>query len=85
MKTFKDLKDREDDSFFTRKGLTFENGYGISVVTGKGAYTDNNDEFEVAVIGLDNHITYDTHITSDVLGHLSRDEVTEIMKQIQRL
>jgi len=85
MKTFKDLEDMKSDTFFTRRGLTFENGYGISVVTGAGAYTDNEDEFEIAVIGKDGHITYDTEITNDVIGHLSRDEVTDIMKKIQEL
>ena len=85
MKTFEDLEDRKCDSYFTRKGLTFENGYGISVVTGIGAYTSNDDEYEIAVEGLDGSLTYDTEITDDVIGHLSKDEVTEIMKQIQEL
>ena len=33
----------------------------------------------------DGNICYDTHITDDVLGNLSDDDVTKIMKQIQEL
>jgi len=32
-----------------------------------------------------NEITYYTEITSDVLGYLSEDEVTDIMEDIQLL
>ena len=63
---------------------TFSNGYGVSVIQGSYAYTDNTDEYEVAVL-KDGGICYDTHITSDVLGHLSTSDVTKVMKQVQEL
>jgi len=72
----------------------FENGYGISVVRfsmvfgGFGSYTDNEDEWEVAVLSgkPDNFdIVYSTHITDDVIGHLSDKDVTEVMEKIQSL
>jgi hypothetical protein len=53
-----------------------------------GSYTSNDDEWELAVIfGNENEwdITYNTPITSDVMGHLSSDEVTKTMKQVQEL
>jgi len=96
MKTFKDL---EFNPHKTGEGLQavmfFENGYGISVVRfkmpmgfGYGSYTDNENEWEIAVLfgdENDSHLTYNTPITDDVIGHLTDDEVTDIMKQIQEL
>ena len=79
----------------------FPNGYGISVCRFKlqgipefgtssryGSYTSNENEFEAAVlIGEPDNwsICYNTPITDDVLGHLSEDDVTELMKKIQEL
>jgi len=34
---------------------------------------------------LNGGLCYDTHITNDVMGYLTSEEVTEIMKQIQEL
>jgi hypothetical protein len=85
MKTFKDLVFKTHPVFNngTAAKLDFPNGYSVSVVTGDGAY-QNEGEYEVAVL-KDNKLSYDTHITDDVLGWQSEDEVTEIMKQIQEL
>ena len=63
--------------------LEFDNGYGVSVINGKGTYT-NDGQYELAVLKNGN-ITYDTDITSDVIGFLSEDEVSEIMKKVQEL
>jgi uncharacterized protein YlbG (UPF0298 family) len=41
--------------------------------------------FEVAVLGKDGDITYDTPVTNDVIGYLNPDDVTDIMKQVQEL
>jgi len=74
----------------------FENGYGASIVRAKigetyVTYTDNEKEWELGVIkfyGDDPdsfHLCYDTPITDDVIGHLTADEVEEILWKIKRL
>lgn len=73
--------------------MFFENGYGVSVVRFKThglyfSYTDNENEWELAVLfgdENDSYISYSTDITDNVLGHLSSDEVTDIMIKIQNL
>lgn len=85
MKTFDDLKFGQGFlPTVKRASLKFKNGYGVSVITGKGTYTNNSDEYELAVL-KDGEICYGTPITDNVIGYLSKDEVTEFMKQIQLL
>lgn len=62
----------------------FENGYGASVVRHYFSYGGKDGLYELAVL-KGNDLCYDTHITNDVLGHLTGHEVTEILKQIQLL
>lgn len=64
---------------------TFENGYGVSVIQGELFYTSNAEEYELAIIGKDGLINYTTGLTEDVFGHLTREEVTDIMKKVQAL
>lgn len=66
----------------------FGNGYGVFIIQGKYAYTDNDQEFEIAVLKGnedDWELTYDTYIADDVIGHLSAREVLEIMVKIKNL
>ena len=96
MKTFDDLKFKIHPaslnmSVFTlmnhfgdQAKIFFDNGYGVSVVTGTAAY----GEYEVAVLKGkedDYSLTYDTPITDDVIGCDNKDEVNEIMKKVQEL
>jgi len=94
MKTFKDLEFKDHPcksestifgTFGERARIDFENGYGVSVVTGgTGVYADTRHPYEVAV--MDNGVlTYDTHITDDVIGHCTQKDVTKIMRQVQEL
>lgn len=92
MKTFKDLKFEPHPSGSGKAAtMFFPNGYGISVVRFMtiagiyGSYTDNENEWEVAVLKRNYGICYDTPITDDVIGHLSDEEVTEVMQKIQQL
>ena len=98
MKSFKDIKFKSHSLGEGVHGLIFfENGYGVSVVRYKGSYTPNggyssytsNDkEWEVAVIygnEKDWELCYNTHITDDVLGHLTEGEVDWVMIQVQGL
>ena len=95
MKTFKDLDfTAHPVGCGSMARMTFENGYGISVVrfrnpysssrNGYGSYTLNEKQWEVAVLYNDD-ICYTTPITDDVIGYCSEEKVTEIMKQIQEL
>lgn len=96
MKTFDDLEwpvHPHDPN--GKQGIAFfENGYGVSVVNFKSlygpmSYTDNDSEWELAVLRgtnfADSRLDYGTPITDDVLGHLSPEDVTEVMRRIQEL
>ena len=98
MKSFKDIEFKPHRFGNGLHGLIFfDNGYGVSVVRYKGpytpnggysSYTSNEDEWELAVIkGKEDDwdLCYDTHITDDVIGHLSEGEVNWVMIQVQEL
>lgn len=94
MKSFKDIEFNPRTFGEGLHGLIFfENGYGVSVTRFKvghsyGSYTNNDNEWEVAIIYGDEkdwEIYYNTHITDDVIGHLSEGEVNWVMIQVQEL
>jgi hypothetical protein len=89
MKTFADLNFRTHPTGQGLQGtLFFPNGYGVSVVRFNGSYTSNDNEWEVAILHGNEEsfkLCYSTHITSDVIGHLTEAEVTETMKKVQEL
>jgi len=87
MKTFKDLIFEPSEPILNgvQARIDFDNGYGASVVKTPFSYGGKNGLYELAVFGKDGHITYDTPVTSDVLGHLCEAEVTTILAQIQSL
>lgn len=64
---------------------TFENGYGASVVRSEYSYGGAAGKYELAVVGLDGSLCYDTPITDDVLGWLSEDGVTKALGAIAAL
>jgi hypothetical protein len=68
-----------------RATITFDNGYGASIVKTPYTYGGDNGKYELAVLGTNGDLTYDTPITDDVIGYLSPTEITDIMKQIQKL
>lgn len=91
MKTFEDLKFephkyREEA---TQAIIFFGNDYGVSVLFGTPFYSDGINTYELAVIhraGEDSFvIKYDTDITDDVLGYITKEEVTKAMKKVQEL
>lgn len=69
--------------------VLFSNGYGASVIKGYGSYGVDDDLYELGVIKQEEgdiwDLCYDTEITSDVLGHLSPEEVTLLLRQIEAL
>ena len=83
--TFEDLVFIERKDFFggTRARMDFPNGYGISVITGPNAYCDDGT-YEVAVF-KNGDLCYDTDITDDVIGYVTPEGVTDLMKRIAAL
>ena len=89
MKKFEDLEFEKIENSPYQTGvksrMVFENGYGVSVVSNTYSYGGKDGLFEVAVLGKDGDITYDTPVTDDVIGYLNPKEVTEIMENVQSL
>jgi len=87
MKTFKDLEFVEHPSHIegVQARITFENGYGASVVKSPYTYGGDRGLYELAVFGKDGHITYATPITDDVIGYLRPEDVTDVLAKIQQL
>ena len=86
MITFNDLEFKQD----IQRGLNaarvmFDNGYGASVVVGPYTYGGEDGLYELAVLGKDKKLTYDTPVTDDVEGYLTEDDVTKLLEQIQKL
>ena len=68
-----------------RYKVTFPNGYGASIIRNEHSYGGRDGLFEVAVVGKDDALCYDTPITSDVEGYLSRKEVSAMLAKIEEL
>ena len=66
----------------------FDNGHGVSVIMTPYSYGGSDGLYEIAVLkGLEEEweICYDTPITDDVIGYLTKEEVESILTQIQNL
>jgi hypothetical protein len=85
MKTFSDLEFKTHPSGEGVQSLIyFDNGYGASVVRTPFSYGGDRGKYELAIYHKGS-IYYDTHITNDVIGYLTEDEVTDFLRQIQEL
>lgn len=88
MKTFKDLKfeihPNINMGYDKQAEINFDNGYGVSVITGRNAYSDDSRPYELAVLKNES-LDYTTTITNDVLGYLTDKKVTSIMAKVQKL
>jgi len=84
MKNFKELP-----SLPCHDGIQYiykaENGYGASIVQHQFSYGGKKGLWELAVLGPNGDICYSTDITSDVVGHLTDEEVNELLEQIDAL
>lgn len=75
----------------TQRVYRFDNNYGASVIQSEYSYTDNDNEYELAVVYFPEkdsshfELSYDTHITDDVLGHLEVEEVEAVLAEIKAL
>jgi hypothetical protein len=88
-KTFKDLEFIElNDLFYNgvQCRIHFDNGYGASVVRHNYSYGGREGLYELAVLGENGKLHYDNPVANgDVRGHLTEEEVTDLLKQIQDL
>jgi len=80
---YKPESTRNDPMLGTQDVYAFDNGYGASVIRGRYSY-GGPKLFELAVLKNDN-LCYDTEITNDVIGHLTRAEVQKLLAQIASL
>ena len=64
--------------------LNFDNRYGVSVLVGTSFYSNGVDTYELAVL-LDDELCYPSEIGNDVLGNITKEEVTEAMIKVQQL
>ena len=89
MKTFNDLQFKEHPKGAVYGGIIsriiFDNGYGATVVQGPHSYGGADGLYELAVVGKDDEICYDTPVTGDVEGYLSEAQVTDLLIKIQQL
>ena len=84
--TFQELNFQEHPMGIGKQCIVqFPNGYGASVVQGPYTYGGKDGLYELAVLGKDGEITYDTPITNDVLGYLSEAEVEKTLLEIKNL
>ena len=85
--TFEPVKTQSKNSG-EQKLYRFENGFGASVVRGPYTYGGSTGLWELAVIvwdGNDYELTYDTPVTSDVLGYLDESDVDRHLAEIEAL
>ena len=89
MKTFEDLEFEQlnDAPYMVGKKsrMHFDNGFGVSVVSHTHSYGGRDGLYEVAVLDKDCVLTYETPVTNDVIGYLTEENVTDVMKQVQEL
>lgn len=87
MKTFKDLTFTPTEPFHNgvSSRIFFENGWGASIVKHDYSYGGRQGLYELAVL-LNNEIHYDNPVSGgDVLGYLTEEDVSELLKEIQIL
>jgi hypothetical protein len=86
MKTFLDLEfGLHPAGQGVQARIQFTNGFGASVVKTPYSYGGSQGKYELAVLGKDGRVTYSTEVTSDVIGDLNPNEVSEYLRQIQIL
>ena len=63
----------------------FSNGYGASLICHSGSYGGPKGFWELAGLGQDGSISYDTPITNDVIGWLTIEDAVMKLNEIKRL
>jgi hypothetical protein len=62
--------------------LQFGNGWGVSVITGPGAYGGREGRYEIAVLRFEVESSTFSIVGNDVVGWLTEDEVTDLVGKI---
>ncbi len=75
----------ETHDIISRAVVRFENGYQASIVISPYSYGGPEGLYEIAVLDDKGNITYDTPVTSDVIGYLTEQGVEEVLQQISEL
>ena len=86
--TFHDLNFTDGFLSGIRATVFFPNGYGASVIRSRFSHGGKEGYYELAVLkgnAKRYRLTYSTPITSDVLGHLTPEEVTKKLQEIAQL
>jgi hypothetical protein len=68
----------------------FDNHYGVSIIKSPYSYGGKQGLYELAILVMKpedkySELCYDTHITNDVMGHLTPENITDIMKEVSEL
>jgi len=67
----------------------FNNGFGASVIKHMGSYGHQDDKWELAVIKFEGErewdLVYYTDITNDIEGHLTDEDVNNLLDRIKNL
>lgn len=89
MKTFDDLifkpyVNSEVYSECKQAVMDFNNGYGVSVLFGSPFCSDGINTYEVAVL-YEGELCYNTHITNYVISNATKEQVSFIMMDVQKL
>lgn len=81
---FKDLEFKTDE-FISRARVSFDNGYQASIVIGPYSYGGSEGLYEIGILDDKGELTYSTPITDDVIGHLTKEGVEEVLQKISEL
>lgn len=65
--------------------VKFANGYGVNIIRRPGSYGYASGLFEVAVLGLDGRLTFNTPVADDVIGWQTIEDVLGVMAQVEAL
>ena len=88
MKTFKDLEFKSHPNHIGGKQarITFENGYGASIIQTPLSYGGKIGLYELAILDEEGHVCNTTSISEKgVIGYLREEDVSEVMIKIQNL
>jgi hypothetical protein len=88
MKTFKDLEFKLHPNHIGGKQarITFENGYGASIIQTPLSYGGKIGLYELAVLNSEGDICTNTSVSEDgIVGYLREEDVSEVMIRIQNL
>ena len=74
----------DPDFAWYEKRISFENGYGASIICKPVSYGGDAKMFEIAVLKF-GEICYDTPVSYDVEGYLDFKDVIEVLHEIREL